>query len=51
VAATGLAEDVYRAIDANGGNIADAMHAATRTLRDQWFDLPSVWASPVHVGV
>ncbi|WP_223165919.1 CHAT domain-containing protein [Lentzea indica] len=44
-----FAELVYPAIAA-GGDIATAVHAATRTLRDRHPDDPLAWASHVHVG-
>ncbi|MFI2663535.1 CHAT domain-containing protein [Micromonospora carbonacea] len=47
--AVDFAELVYPAIAA-GGDIATAVHTATRTLRDRHPDDPLVWASHVHVG-
>ncbi|MDQ2585253.1 CHAT domain-containing protein [Saccharothrix yanglingensis] len=47
--AVDFAELVYPAI-ATGGDIATAVHTATRTLRDRHPDNPLVWASHVHVG-
>ncbi|MBT2207518.1 CHAT domain-containing protein [Actinomadura sp. NEAU-AAG7] len=47
--AVDFAELVYPAIAA-GGDIATAVHAATRTLRDRHPDDPLVWASHVHIG-
>jgi hypothetical protein len=47
--AVDFAELVYPAIAA-GGDIATAVHTATRTLRDRHPDDPLAWASHVHVG-
>ena len=51
-AAVMIADGIYAAITAHPGtgDIAGAVHAATRKLRDQWADRPSVWASHIHVG-
>ncbi|WP_329092693.1 CHAT domain-containing protein [Actinomadura citrea] len=47
--AVDIADLVYTAV-ADGGDVAGAVHAATRQMRDRWPDYPSVWASHVHVG-
>ncbi|MEV0665768.1 CHAT domain-containing protein [Actinomadura luteofluorescens] len=47
--AVDIADLVYTAV-AGGGDVAGAVHDATRQMRDQWPDYPSVWASHVHVG-
>ncbi|MEU5695562.1 CHAT domain-containing protein [Actinosynnema sp. NPDC020468] len=47
--AVDFAELVYPVIAA-GGDIATAVHTATRALRDRHPDDPLVWASHVHVG-
>lgn len=47
--AVDIADLVYTAVS-GGGDVAGAVHAATRRMRDQWPDCPSVWASHVHVG-
>jgi CHAT domain-containing protein len=44
-----IADDIYAAI-VNTGDVAGAVHAATRQLRNRWADTPSVWASHIHVG-
>ncbi|MFD0532905.1 CHAT domain-containing protein [Actinomadura luteofluorescens] len=47
--AVDIADLVYTAVT-GGGDVAGAVHAATRQMRDRWPDYPSVWASHVHVG-
>ncbi|MEU9869655.1 CHAT domain-containing protein [Actinomadura sp. NPDC048021] len=47
--AVDIADLVYTAV-ADGGDVAGAVHAATRRMRDLWPEYPSVWASHVHVG-
>jgi CHAT domain-containing protein len=47
--AVDIADDVYAAITATG-NVAGAVHAATRRVRNRWVDRPSAWASHIHVG-
>ena len=47
--AVDMANRVYRAITATG-DVAGAVHTATRQVRDRWPDRPSLWASYVHVG-
>jgi hypothetical protein len=47
--AVNIADDVY-AILADTGDVAGAVHGATRRLRDRWADRPSVWASHIHAG-
>jgi CHAT domain-containing protein len=44
-----IADDVYVTLTATG-DVADAVHAATRRLRDRLPHMPSVWTSHVHVG-
>jgi CHAT domain-containing protein len=44
-----VARDVYTAL-ATTGDVAGAVHATTRRLRNRWADTPSVWASHIHVG-
>ncbi len=50
-----VANDVYTALTGTGvtggtGDVAGAVHTATRRLRNRWVDSPSVWASHIHVG-
>ncbi|MGI5202500.1 CHAT domain-containing protein [Spirillospora sp. CA-108201] len=47
--AVDIADLVYTAV-AGGGDVAGAVHSATRQMRDRWPDHPSVWASHVHAG-
>ena len=47
--AVDIADDIYTALAANG-EVAGAVHTATRRLRRRWTDMPSVWASHIHVG-
>jgi hypothetical protein len=47
--ALGIATDIYASITETG-DVAGAVHEATRRLRDRWADMPSVWASHIHVG-
>ncbi|MCM3920210.1 CHAT domain-containing protein [Frankia sp. AiPs1] len=44
-----IAADIYARVDATG-DVAGAVHAATRDLRRRWPGRPSVWASHVHAG-
>jgi tetratricopeptide (TPR) repeat protein len=47
-----LAAGIYSALDpaaVGGGDVAGAVHAAIRRMRQQW-KTPSVWASHIHVG-
>jgi CHAT domain-containing protein len=44
-----IADDIYATLAATG-DVAGAVHAATRRLRNQWVDSPSVWASHIHAG-
>jgi CHAT domain-containing protein len=44
-----IAEDIYTTLPLTG-DAAAAVHAATRRTRRRWADLPSVWASHIHVG-
>jgi hypothetical protein len=48
--AVDVADLIYSAI-ADGAGVADAVHGATRRMRDRWPDDPSVWASHIHVGI
>ena len=43
------AELIYAALG-RGEAVADAVHAAISSMSLQWFDMPSRWASHVHVG-
>src|SRR5262249_32938198 len=47
--AVDIADDIYTTLT-NTGDVAGAVHAATRRLRNRWADLPSVWASHIHAG-
>ena len=47
--AVDIAEDIYTTLTRTG-DVASAVHAATRRLRDRWPDIPSVWASHIHSG-
>ena len=47
--AVDFAELAYPAIAA-GTDVAAAVRAATRTMRDRYADNPLAWASHVHVG-
>jgi hypothetical protein len=47
--AVDVADLIYSAI-ADGAGVAEAVHGATRRMRERWLDDPSVWASYVHVG-
>jgi CHAT domain-containing protein len=47
--AVAIADLVYTAITSTG-DVAGAVHAATKEMRDQWPAEPSIWASHVHVG-
>ncbi|WP_445517445.1 CHAT domain-containing protein [Streptomyces sp. NEAU-174] len=47
--AVDVADLVYSAI-ADGAGVAEAVHSATRRMRDRWPDDPSAWASHIHVG-
>jgi hypothetical protein len=49
-AAVAVADDIYAAVTTGTGDVAGAVHAATRSLRNRWADSPSVWASHIHVG-
>lgn len=49
-AAITIANDIYTAVTTETDDIVGAVHAATRKLRNQWADTPSVWASHIHVG-
>ncbi|GCE02286.1 CHAT domain-containing protein [Embleya hyalina] len=44
-----VADLIYSAI-ADGAGVAEAVHGATRRMRDRWPDDPSAWASHIHVG-
>ncbi|HET9897921.1 MAG TPA: CHAT domain-containing tetratricopeptide repeat protein [Streptosporangiaceae bacterium] len=44
-----ISDDIYKSIIATG-NVAQAVHSATRHMRDQWPSQPSIWASHIHVG-
>jgi CHAT domain-containing protein len=46
--AVDIADDIYTTL-ACTGDVAAAVHAATRRQRHRW-DMPSVWASHIHVG-
>jgi CHAT domain-containing protein len=48
--AVAIADDIYSAITTGTGDVAGAVHAATRRLRNRRADTPSVWASHIHVG-
>ncbi|MER5213643.1 CHAT domain-containing protein [Streptomyces sp. NPDC002838] len=47
--AVDVADLIYSAI-ADGAGVAEAVHSATRRMRDRWPDDPSAWASHIHVG-
>jgi CHAT domain/Tetratricopeptide repeat len=47
--AVDVADLVYSAIT-DGTGVAEAVHGATRRLRDRWPHDPSVWASHIHIG-
>jgi hypothetical protein len=47
--AVDIAEDIYTTLTRTG-DIASAVHTATRQIRDRWPDMPSVWASHIHSG-
>jgi hypothetical protein len=47
--AVDIAEDIYTTFTGTG-DVATAVHTATRRLRDRWPDIPSVWASHIHSG-
>ncbi|WP_239313788.1 CHAT domain-containing protein, partial [Frankia sp. Cj3] len=47
--AVDITRAIYTAITTTG-DIASAVHTATRHLRNRWADRPSVWASHIHVG-
>jgi hypothetical protein len=47
--AVDIADDIYATITSTE-DVAGAVHAATRRLRNRWADTPSVWASHIHVG-
>ncbi|TCJ36592.1 CHAT domain-containing protein [Parafrankia sp. BMG5.11] len=49
VHAVAIAADIYTALT-DGGDVAGAVHTATRRLRNRWTDTPSVWASHIHAG-
>jgi CHAT domain-containing protein len=50
-AAVAATEEIYRRLAPPGeGDLAGAVHAATRTLRARWSACPSVWASHIHAG-
>jgi CHAT domain-containing protein len=49
-AAVAIADDIYTSIVTGTGDVAGAVHAATRKRRNRWADSPSVWASHIHVG-
>jgi hypothetical protein len=48
--AVAVADHIYAAITTGTGDVAGAVHAATRSLRNRWADCPSVWASHIHAG-
>jgi hypothetical protein len=43
------AEQIYSSL-VRGRTVASAVHEATRSMSLRWFDMPSRWASHVHVG-
>jgi len=47
-----LARDLYEVLasPATGDTAAHALHTVTRQLRDRWPQLPTAWASHIHVG-
>ncbi|MCK9900140.1 CHAT domain-containing protein [Frankia sp. Cpl3] len=47
--AVAVAESIYASL-ASDGDVAGAVHTATRALRDFWPGYPSMWASHVHSG-
>lgn len=47
--AVDIADLIYPAL-ASTGDVAGAVHAAGRRMRDGWPNHPSVWASHLHVG-
>ncbi|HEU5472924.1 MAG TPA: CHAT domain-containing protein [Actinophytocola sp.] len=47
--AVDVADLIYSAI-ADGAGVAEAVHGATRRMRERWLHDPAVWASYVHVG-
>jgi hypothetical protein len=47
--AVDIANRIYTTIT-TAEDIAAAVHTATRQMRDQWPNHPSVWASHIHVG-
>jgi CHAT domain-containing protein len=47
--AVDTAADIYTTLAATG-DVASAVHAATRRIRGHWPNHPSIWASHVHVG-
>jgi CHAT domain-containing protein len=49
-AAVAIADDIYTTLATSTDNVAGAVHAATRRLRNRSAATPSVWASHIHVG-
>jgi CHAT domain-containing protein len=47
--AVDIADHIYTSIKTTG-EVAVAVHSATRHMRDRWLDQPSVWGSHIHVG-
>jgi CHAT domain-containing protein len=47
--AVDIADGIYTAIGTTG-EVATAVHIATRHMRDRWLDQPSIWGSHIHVG-
>jgi CHAT domain-containing protein len=45
-----LADDLYIALLKTPEKAAAALHEATRLLRNRWPQMPSVWASHIHIG-
>jgi CHAT domain-containing protein len=44
-----IADHIYDGVTRTG-DVAAAVHTATRQLRNRWADFPSVWASHIHAG-
>ena len=44
-----IADEIYTRI-AQSGDVADAVHAATREMRRRFPNSPSTWAAHIHSG-
>jgi CHAT domain-containing protein len=49
-AAVEFADAFYDTLLGTPGDVAAALHAATRRTRDAWLRRPSLWAAHIHVG-